>query len=146
MASYPGRVGGLGMRLQCESHFPTHWLVGQLLHMILFPPTSPSFILLTSFGHPRPTLLARFAGSSGDRVLTLYNGWRQESRGSCSVSCNRYIVLLQQTITQQQHNKQQHNNKQQQKTAQQITKNRKQQAKYDQVQSHSQPSFHCLQY
>jgi len=63
--------------------------LGCLQHRYAVAVEPAAYFHLTDRFHPfRPTPLARFAGSSEDRVLTLYKGWRQESHDSCSVSCN----------------------------------------------------------
>ena len=144
--------------------------LGCLQHRYAVAVEPAAYFHLTDCFHPfRPTPLARFAGSSEDRVLTLYKGWRQESHDSCSVSCNdstpttnnSTITTQQQTTMKQQQTttmKQQHNNnetttnntttmKQQQTTTQQQTTAQQQimtQHNFDQVVPNPPQSFPWL--
>ena len=82
--------------------------LGYLQHRYTVAIEPATYFHLTDRFHSfRPTPLARFAGSSEDRALTLYKGWRQESHDSCSVSCNDSTSTTNNgTTTTQQTNKQ----------------------------------------
>ena len=150
--------------------------LGYLQHRYTVAIEPATYFHLTDRFHSfRPTLLARFAGSSEDRALTSYKGWRQESHDSCSVSCNNSIPTTNNgtttqhntTMAQQQHNKQWHNNTTQQTNNGTTTQHNTTMAqqhnttnngttqhnKQTMAQQHNttnngttQQSFHCLQY